>query len=80
MKTYLELDLEVDYTFTKGYPAYLSGLPEDCYPEEPDRIEINSVTLNGNEIADMLTPAQLDELAEIAMQNENDRLADEGPE
>lgn len=68
MKTYLELDLEVDYTFTKGYQAYTSGLPENCYPGEDDRIEINSVLLNGLEIADVLTDAQIEELEKIAMQ------------
>jgi hypothetical protein len=35
--------VEVEYSGTPYIPAYISGPPEDCYPEEGGEIEIESV-------------------------------------
>ena len=38
-------DVEVQFTFTKGYPAKTNALPENCYPEEPDEWELESLNV-----------------------------------
>lgn len=35
-------DVEVKFQYHPGRPAYTSGLPENCYPSEPDDVEILS--------------------------------------
>lgn len=35
--------VEVSYTASVYYPAYTSGAPENCYPEEGGEIEIEEV-------------------------------------
>ena len=44
MKQFMELELEVAYTYCKGYAATREE------PGEPSRIEIESVKYNGQEI------------------------------
>ena len=34
-------------SFKKGCPAYTSGLPEDCYPEEPTYYEFDLFFVDG---------------------------------
>ena len=36
-------EVEVDYSASVYYPAYTSGAPENCYPEEGGEIEIEEV-------------------------------------
>ena len=36
-------DAIVEFNFTEGCPAYITGLPENCYPAEPDEYEIVSL-------------------------------------
>ena len=42
--------LDVEFNYTPGVPAYVSGLPEDCYPSEDEEIEITGITCNGADI------------------------------
>ena len=47
--------LEVEGEWEPGTAAFTSGLPEDCYPGEPDEIEITTVkTKSGDDITDLL--------------------------
>jgi hypothetical protein len=62
MNTTIEFDIEVEYTYTPRIPGYLSGSPENCYPEEPECAEITSVTANGVDILNALTTKQLESL------------------
>jgi hypothetical protein len=41
----IDIDVIVFYQFCAGRPAQLYGLPENCYPAEPDEIHIESVIL-----------------------------------
>lgn len=34
-----EIEVEIECDITPGTPAYTSGPPEDCYPEEPAEID-----------------------------------------
>jgi hypothetical protein len=52
MKAKIELQINnkvikclIDYEFTPGVPAKLYGLPENCYPAEPEEWEIMAVTV-----------------------------------
>lgn len=38
-------DAVVEYTYTVGTPARVCGLPEDCYPAEPEEWEILSLVV-----------------------------------
>ena len=44
MNVYVD-GLEIEGRYTSGRPAYVSGRPEDCYPEDPDEFEIYSAEL-----------------------------------
>jgi hypothetical protein len=40
----MEIDIKVEFEFTAGDPGKTWGDPENCWPPEPDRIDIISVT------------------------------------
>ena len=42
-------EFEVTFDWIPFTPAYLGGLPEDCYPAEGNEIEIQSIVLTGQE-------------------------------
>jgi hypothetical protein len=44
-----EFEVEVDFDFIPEVPAKLYGLPENCYPAEPEIWEINSLMLKDHE-------------------------------
>lgn len=74
MKIFLELELEVDYTFIQGYPAYLSGLPEHCYEEQPDTVELTSVKFQDVEIINALTSEQIEILEAACLKEAQNKL------
>ena len=41
-----DIDVIVLYQFCAGRPAKLYGLPENCYPAEPDEVHVESVWLD----------------------------------
>ena len=62
-------DAEVEVTYTAIYePAYVSGLPEDCYPDSSE-LEIESVELGGAELLPFLTDAVLDRFEELCWEH-----------
>ena len=43
-KTYIEIEVEVEFDATPYRPAQTYGPPEACYPEEGGEVEITGVT------------------------------------
>ena len=41
---------EIEYAYIPMIPGRLSGPPEDCYPDEPEEIELISVSLANNSV------------------------------
>jgi hypothetical protein len=44
------IELLVEFNYTAGVEAYVSGLPENCYPAEDAECELESITSCGNEV------------------------------
>lgn len=42
-----EIEIELEATYTPGRPAYISGPPEHCYPEDPAEWELQKVARVG---------------------------------
>lgn len=46
--------LEGTANYYPGDPGRTSGPPEKCYPPEPDELEINTLTRNGQDVSFLL--------------------------
>lgn len=46
--------LRLTYNYTAGDPGRTSGPPEDCYPPEPEEVEITKIELQGEPPEDMV--------------------------
>lgn len=51
------IPFEVDFDGTPFRPARTGGPPEKCYPAEGGEAEINSVSLAGNDLTELLSEA-----------------------
>ena len=64
---------EVEYEFTKGEPAYLSGAPENCHPGSDDECDILRVELvKGDsrlDVTDILSDDENDELTQECLED-----------
>lgn len=60
----LGIDLEVycHFEFTEGTPGHTSGLPEDCFPEEPNEYALMKLLVDEGE---ELPPVDISELLKI---------------
>ena len=76
MTTTIEIEVEVEYTFDKGSPGFMSGAPENCYEGEDPSVEITEVTFNGLNITDTITADILKVLEEEALQHAIEEIAD----
>jgi len=64
-----DFDVLVEYSYTPAQRGRYSGPPEDCYPDEPEEIEIEAITwIDGtpfpHELAELDREALLDEIRE----------------
>lgn len=74
-RTHIELEVSVDYTFSKGMKGTRDryGVPEE--PDDPDEIEITEVEAVGKpgDISNLLTKEQLDQIEQEAWDHLEDR-------
>ncbi len=55
-----DIDLEVYFEYYKGSPGRLHAAPEDCYPEEPPELELESVCIDEVNIMSLMDEDILD--------------------
>ena len=48
-------ELEIHFSFTKGYEAKLWGEPEDCYPASYDEWEVHHAYYKGVDVLPLLS-------------------------
>lgn len=58
-------DVVVQYYFTRGCPAKISGPPENCHPEEPDEVTIEGIFDDeGNSLEHLVPSISFEKLEE----------------
>ena len=71
-----EFTVEVEYSFTKGYPAKVDALPEDCYEGKSDEWIIESLSMVDNAGAlheiDFLVEALTEDVIEALIRNQDE--------
>ena len=58
--TWNNADVEVNFTFSAGYEAKIFGLPENCYPGEPDEYEITAIIYQGVDVLPLFSDSDYD--------------------
>ncbi|MDD4892750.1 MAG: hypothetical protein PHH73_01960 [Candidatus Rickettsiella isopodorum] len=48
------VEMDVDYNYKPLIPGHLTGRPENCYIVEPAEVEINSVSVRGIDIFELI--------------------------
>ena len=67
-----DIDFEVEFNFIPGKAGYYSGLPEDCYPGEPDELEILKVSYDDTDLSSILElPGIAEEVEKLVMEEIN---------
>jgi hypothetical protein len=62
----LEKDYEITGNVSKVIPARTYGPPEDCYEAEGGEVEIELITLDGQEVdQDIFSPHELEKIDEL---------------
>ena len=70
-KTYIEIEIEVEFDATPYDPGVTTGPPERCYPPEGGEVEITSITYNGK-------PLELSDADEKKVQEEIEQEVADG--
>jgi len=60
--TYLEWEIEVEYTYHKGSKGAREPHGMQIEPDEPEMVEITAVTINGVDIQEQLSKDQIENL------------------
>lgn len=47
MKFHIEMEVDIDFDYTPETRGRFSGPPEDCYPTEPENLDVHGVVLTG---------------------------------
>lgn len=58
----VEQDVVIQYYYTPGTPARVSGPPEHCYPEEPAEVDMQVFDEDGNCVDHLLSEKEWDRL------------------
>lgn len=60
--TYEGVELTIHFYATPITPAYISGPPEDCYPEEGGEVEITEIFIDTWEVTALLSEGVVSDL------------------
>lgn len=73
--TWNNADVKVNFTFSAGRPGKYTGPYEDCYPDEEDEYEIESIIYEGVDVLPLFSETDYDAVIvelEHIRENEND--------
>lgn len=57
-----DVEFEVEFDSSPYVQAKVSGPPEHCHPEEGGEVEIESITIGGFEVSDIISESVRDKL------------------
>jgi len=74
----LDIDLIVEYSYSPGSPAKLSGHPDSWEPEDPGYLDIDRVIYrhSGKDIDFELTSKEIDDIRECISKHESECFDD----
>lgn len=61
-----DVEFEVEFSSTPYVPAKIYGPPELCHPAEGGEVEIESITIGGFEVSDVISQEVRDKLQSMA--------------
>ena len=72
-KIYLEIGIDIEYEYTPAEKGKYNGLPENCYPGEPEIIDLVSVYFGDSDILGALEKQDIESIKKQISQIENRR-------
>lgn len=67
----LDVELEIDYDYTKGTPDYFDKQLGNWLPGDQESLEINSVEINGLDILPALSAKKVENIEDIVRESKN---------
>ena len=74
LNTFVEIEVEVAYSYYKGCKGAREPGGMQIEPDEPENVEITGVTVGGVDIESALTKEQLESLEEQCLEDVHDRM------